>query len=153
MPISQALAHDIGRFITTTFGDQVDVLAAGAGDATESDGAWVTVPLNARSAVLLITWETVLDDAETLTLTANAQDATDGAGAGAADYQTGSNLAATIVATASGAETLTGTQELRYNLAGSRGFVRSQVTPDLSRGATDIARIQAVWIFGGLETN
>lgn len=154
---SKSFARDIGSYITTRFADQIDAVAAGAGDATESDGEWVnrreTDPanLNVESAKLVIAWEAVLGATETLSLAANIQDATASDGTGAADY--GDALANAVVATGgAGGSTERGVTELDVNLEGANQFIRSQITPDLSAANTDTARIQAIWVFPGGES-
>jgi hypothetical protein len=145
--MSQAFLRDFGSFHTAKFADQADAVAAGAGDATESNGVYV----DARgygSASLWAFYEAVLAEDETLTLTANAQDASDGSGTGVADF--GTAYAATVVATGgTGGSTERGAVRLAdLNLAGSAGYLRSQVTPNLSNSATDTLRLQLVWVFG-----
>lgn len=142
--------RDIGAHITSRFADQVDAVAAGAGDATESSGPWVQRPHRAQSAKLVIAFEAVLAEDETLSIAANAQDAADSSGTGAADF--GDAIASAVVATGgTGGSTERGVVGLDLNLAGAAEYLRSQVTPNLSAGATDTLRLTAVWIFGGLE--
>lgn len=148
--ISQALHRDFGSFHTARFADQIDVTAGGAGDAAESDGVYVDGRAYG-SGTLWLLFEAVLGDGETLTITANAQDASDSGGTGVGDF--GTAYAATVVATGgAGGSTERGAVRLAdLNLAGSKGYLRSQVTPNLSAANTDTARIQAVWVFGGGE--
>ena len=126
--------------------------AGGAGDATEVNGAWVsrktTTGSIAQSAKVIVNFTTTLAAAATLKFGANFQDATDSSGTGAADY--GDVVAATTAATGgSGGTTETGTFELDVDLGGAREFIRAQITPDLSAGATDTAAWSAVYLFFG----
>jgi hypothetical protein len=128
--------------------------AGGAGDATEVDGAWVarhqTGKGIAKNAKLVITYDTTLAAAATLSFAVNAQDATDGSGTGAAD--TINAYAATVVATGpGGGGTVKGTLELDFNLAQWRSHFRSQITPNLSAANTDTVRWQATWVLAGFD--
>ena len=145
--MSQAFQRDFGSFHTAKFADQVDVTAGGAGDNSESNGVYVD-GRSYGSATLWLLYEAVLAQDATLTITANAQDASDSSGTGVADY--GTAYAATVVATGeAGGSTERGAVRLAdLNLAGSAGYLRSQVTPNLSAANTDTARIQLVWVFG-----
>ncbi|MER9768878.1 hypothetical protein NKJ09_22760 [Mesorhizobium sp. M0189] len=127
-------------------------LAAGTGDATEVDCAWVDRMLDnvgmALSAKLVITYTAALETGETLSFAGNFQDASALAGTGAADYSTA--FAAAVVATGdSGGSTETGTYEVDVDLAGAREFIRAQITPNLSRGATDTCEWSASLVLFG----
>jgi hypothetical protein len=144
---SQALQHDIGAWITSRFADQIDVTAAGAGDATESDGIWVQRPEMAASCKVIVAYEAVLADTEDIAIGFNVQDATSAAGAGVDDF--GAAVASAVLVTSSGGTTERGVVELDLNLAGANEFLRTQITPDMSAASTDTARIQAVFVFSG----
>lgn len=125
--------------------------AAGAGDATEVNGDYVSRLGDhglAMSAKLVITFTAALGQGETLTFAANFQDADDVSGTEAADY--GDLVAATVVATGDSAgSTEKDTVEIDVDLSGAREFVRSQITPNLSRGATDTVEWSAALVFFG----
>lgn len=155
--------RNIGAEVETEFAmPNTDVTAAGSGDNVEVDGSWVDRERR-LSGVLSIQWKAVLAEDETLSLTANLQDAVDSAGVGVADYvpnigedDVDSNGAAgfdkVIVATGgSGGSTEEGTTEVSVSLGAARQFIRSQVTPDLSAGATDTAEIQAQFVLAGSD--
>lgn len=145
--------HNGGAFCRTAFqAINKTAVAAGSGDATEVDGAWVDRVLAdvgmALSAKLVITFTATLETGETLSFSGNFQDATALAGTGVADFSTA--FAATVVATGdSGGSTETGTYEVDIDLAGARQFIRSQITPNLSRGATDTAEWSASLVLFG----
>ncbi len=142
-----ALLRDIGAYIKTAFAGYADVVAAGSGDATEVDGPWVD-RLGFESLVASIGFQTTLAATKTLTLVANLQDATDSAGAGAADFGTG--FASAVVATGGGGGTTeTGTIEIDYDLSDARRFVRLQFTPDLDAASADLADLVGQLILGG----
>lgn len=136
-------------------------LAAGTGDNTEVNGAWIdrlSAKGMAMSAKLGINYTASLAATETLTFALNFQDAVDAAGTGAADYPVGEVVAATVAATGdSGSATQTGVVEQDVDLGGARRFIRAQITPNLSRGATDTAAWSSMMVlFGdqrGLVTN
>lgn len=146
--MSLSRERDIGSYITARFADQIDAVAAGTGDATESSGPYTQRPDGAQSCKLVIAWEAVLTEAKTLSLAVNIQDASASDGTGVGDF--GTALAATVVATGgSGGSTVQGVTELDFNLAGAKEYLRSQITPDLNHSGTDTLRLSAVWIFGG----
>lgn len=156
--MNSAEQHNIGSFITSRYADEIDVTAAGAGDNTLSSGKWLD-RTKYRSAKLVVSWTATLAAAATLTLTIGARDASDTSGTGAATYTgpkagTGNSgaFAIAVVATGpGGGGTLFGTTEVDFNLEGANVAIQSRITPDLSAGSTDTARISAVWIFGGGE--
>lgn len=126
--------------------------AAGGGDNTEVDCAWVDRMDEhlglAMSAKLVITYEAALADGQSLTFAGNFQDASDIAGAGAADYS--DLILATIVAAANSAGSLEqGTVEIDVDLSGAKQFIRSQLTPNLSAGGTDTLKWTANLVLYG----
>lgn len=127
--------------------------AGGAGDATEVNAAWQSrkgATGMALSVKAIISYTATLAQGATLTFAGNFQDASDGAGAGAADY--GESVAATVVATGgTGGSTETGTFELDADLAGAREFIRAQITPNLSAGATDTTAWHVDYVFFGQQ--
>lgn len=144
---------DGGAFSRTVFqAINKTATAGGGGDATEVDCAWVDRELSgigmAQSAKLVIAFTATLETGETLTFAGNFQDATALAGTGAADFATA--FAPAVVATGdSGGSTETGTYEVDIDLAGARQFVRTQITPNLSRGGTDTCEWSAVLVLYG----
>lgn len=151
--MSRDAMHNGGAYSRTALvAINKDVTAGGAGDATEVDGAWIDRSLAdvgmALSAKLVITFTATLETGETLTFAGNFQDATSSAGAGSADFSDA--FAAVTVATGdSGGSTETGTYEVDVDLAGAKQFVRAQITPNLSRGATDTANWTATLVLFG----
>lgn len=145
--------HNGGAFCRTAFqAINKTATAAGSGDATEVDGAWVDRVLAdigmALSAKLVIAFTAALGGGETLSFSGNFRDATALAGTGAADFATA--FAAAVVATGdSGGSTETGTYEVDIDLAGARQFVQAQITPDLSAGATDTCEWTATLVLFG----
>lgn len=126
-------------------------VAAGSGDATQANGAWVDRKDSkgmAMSAKLVINWTTTLAAGKTLAFGVTFQDAVDVSGTGAATF--GDVVASTVVATDSGAgSTLTGTTEIDIDLGGAREFIRAQITPDLNAANTDTAAFSATLVFFG----
>lgn len=155
---------DIGSYIAAKFSDiAASGTAGGAGDNTEVDGAYVQVPDDAQSAVMLIVWEAVLADTESLALTANAQHASDASGTGVADFKATAALGAdgagkqslsvVTVVTNSGGGTERGVTAVRFpDIRSHAGFLRSQVLANLSASGTDTFEYGVVWVFGGMET-
>lgn len=147
---NKSFARDIGSYVTSRFADQVDAVAAGTGDATESSGVYVD-RAGKESVKVVIAWEAVLAEDATLTLAGNLQDATDSSGTGVADY--GTALASAVVATGgTGGSTERGVTEYSVNLEGANQYIRSQVTPDLSAANTDTLRLTVLFVFPGGES-
>lgn len=141
------VARNIGAFINPAYCIQ----STNAG--TTQNGAWIdrlqgsplSMPL---SALLVVAWACTVVTAETLTVSANLQDATDSSGTGAAAY--GTALAAAVVATGTtGASLLTGVSQLDISLGSAREFVRSQ--HKLAVSASGTVQHSAVLIFGGFD--
>lgn len=141
------VARNIGAYINPVYCIQ----STNAG-STQS-GAWIdrlmgsplSMPL---SCTLVIAWACTVVTSETLTVSANIQDATDSSGTGAASY--GSTLAAAVVATGTtGGSVLTGVSQLDNSLGGAREFVRSQ--HKLAVSASGTVQHSAVLIFGGFD--
>lgn len=135
-------------------------VAAGSGDNTLVTSAFVDREMRdaagaaqvgglAMSAKLIITYTAALGNNETLSFAVQARDAVDAAGADAANYGDVA-MASTVVATAdSGGSTEVDTAEVDIDLASARQFIGFQITPNLSRGATDTAEWSANIVFFG----
>ena len=129
--------------------------AGGAGDNTVANANWVSRKDDrnkgiALSVKLIVSYSAVLAAAATLKFAVNFQDATDGAGTGAAQYPVGESVATTTAAIGpAGGGTVSGTFEVDMDLAGAREFIRAQVTPDLSAGATDTLSFHMDYVFFG----
>lgn len=144
--MTTSLFRDIGEWITALFAASGIATAAGAGDATEVDGAYVDRQ-NYLSAKLVITGQAVLQQDETLSIAANLQDAIDDQGTGVADF--GDAFANAVVATGgAGGSTESFEVEIDVDLSSARQYVRAQVTPNLSASGTDTLRWAAAWIVG-----
>lgn len=156
MPANESsVVKDIGAYLYPVHADiNVTGLAAGTGDNTEANGDWHAVPDDAQSLAVLVTWTTTLAESETLTLSGNIQDATAIGGTGAADFQAANSLAATVVATGpSGGGTVTGVTKIRYkDIRAHRGFMRSQITGNLSASGIDTFEYAVTCVYGGTRT-
>lgn len=128
-----------------------DVTAGGSGDGTEVDGAWIDMQ-DFGSSKIVIAYTATLADGETLSIAANAQDATDSSGTGAADF--GTAYSSTVVATGdTGGSTETGVVELDLDVTEANRYVRVQFTPTMSAATTDTAELAAVYVVGGADRN
>lgn len=154
---------DIGSYVSPEFSSVgVTGLAGGSGDNVEANGERHEVPDDAQSFALYIIWTATLAENETLSLSANVQDSTDVSGTGEADFHGDGtsgvgqedSLPPTVVATGgSGGSTETGVTKVRYpDIRAHRGFLRSQTTGDLSRGATDTFEYSTMFGYGGMRT-
>lgn len=146
--------HNGGFNARSAFGDHAAATAGSTGDATESNGVYVDREDAdsglAMSCKLIIAYEAVLAEGETLSIGANIQDANDDQADGLADY--GDAYASAVVATGgSGGSTERGTVEMDFDLISAKQFLRSQVTPDLSAADTDTAQIVVTWVFFGAQ--
>lgn len=140
-----SLFRDIGEWITAVFAASGIATAAGTGDNTEVDGAYVDRK-NYSSAKLVIVGQAVLAAAATLSIAANIQDDADGSGTGV-DF--GDAFANAVVATGGGGGTTESFKvEIDVDLTKAKQYVRAQVTPNLSASGTDTCRWAATWIFG-----
>lgn len=150
----RSLILDGGAYARTAFqAINKTAAAAGSGDNTEVDGAWVSRKVAtgengelAMSAKLVITYTTTLTAAATLSFGLNFQDSPTASGGD--DY--GAVVGKTVVATGpSGGGTVTGTVEVDVDLASAREYIRAQITPDLSAGSADSAEWSAALVFFG----
>lgn len=142
-------AQGIAETLAARFAAVSSATAAGTGDATEVNGAYIDRQ-GFSSLKVLISYSAVLAATKTLSIAANLQDATSSAGAGVADF--GAAMASTVVATgATGGSTETGVVELDFDISGADQFVRVQYTPDLSNTGTDTASLAAVYVLGGAQ--
>lgn len=146
--MSIARQRDIGSFIKGANALAPNVVTAGGGgDGVEQNGYYID-RTDRLSGKLIVNYTAVLAQDETLTLAANLQDATDGAGTGVADY--GDAFAAAVVATGgAGGSTEVGVIEIDVDLSGANLFVRGQVTPTLSAAVTDTCALSAVLVLSG----
>lgn len=148
--MNAAAMHDPASALAAAYAAaNTAVTAGGSGDATEVDGAWIDVG-DAEGISFLIGFTTTIQEAETLTIAANAQDADDSSGTNAADF--GTAITATTVATGpSGDGTVTGVAIATFNARAAREYMRIQFTPNLSASGTDTAAISCVAILGGAK--
>jgi hypothetical protein len=154
MNMSFADVHNGGAYARSARGSGNNAATAGgSGDATEVNGAWQSRKSTkgiALSVKLIISFTAALAQGATLKFGGNWQDATDGAGAGAADFPGSDVIASTTAATGgTGGSTETGTVEWDLDLAAAREFIRAQVTPDLSAANTDTAAWHMDYVFFG----
>ena len=145
--------HDIEAELDMVFSDDVaTVTAGGGGDGLEVDGEAVD-RLGYNSAMFGIQSQHTLAASETLTLEATVQEA-DATGGPWTDVSSDAvrGTAAEVVAT--GAVT-DGTQvkKVAVNCAGLKRYIRLQMTPTFSAGATDTAKISTTAVLGGAISN
>lgn len=126
--------------------------AGGSGDATEVDG--ITIDLDAgtrgrrfNALVFVLLGQATLAEGETLTLTANLQDAEDDGAGSPTDWADITTPAVALTLTGgTGGSTERGAAKIGFDLRNARRYVRVQVTPDLSAANTDTAAINAAAI-------
>lgn len=137
---------DIGSHLKTVISHvNGPIVAAGAGDAVEVNGATIDRK-GFNSCVCLLPHEAALTASQTLTVAVQLQhgdesDASDMADLGAAYDVTSATLSA------SGE----GLLSFNLDLSGVKRYFRLQVTPDLSHSSTDTAEVSSVVVLGGAE--
>jgi len=142
--------RDFGKTCKAEYCAGGRLLAAGTGDNTEVVGAGIDTRGFGSGKIVLAT-RAVLDAAETLKVGVTIQESDDD---GVADaYDTAEEIQAATVAelTAVLAGTYTGVSEFDIVLASRKRYVRVNVTPNLSRGATDTAEFMATLVLGGAD--
>jgi hypothetical protein len=152
---AQTVSLDIGAHETPVFSaHDITGTAGGSGDNVENNGAFHAPPDGAQSFAVHVQFTATLAENETLSISLNAQDATDDSGTAVADFQTENDVPPTVVATGgSGGSTETGVFKARFqDIRAHRGFIRSQTTGDLSAGATDTFSYSVQHVYGGIET-
>ncbi len=148
-----AVGEDIGAILKGGGVARIpEVIVAAAGnDNVEIDGPALqrsTFPECYLSAVAYLFFDSTLADGETLSLAANVQDSGDGAAW--ADFGSENDFALAVVATGGTGGTIEqGVEQVKVNLRTARDFIRLQSTFDLSAGATDTARVAALFVLGG----
>lgn len=146
--------RDIAAYLLGKHGARGTATAAGAGDATEVDGGYQSIK-GYMSAEIMISFEAVLAQDETISFSANFQDALDSSGTGVADYgdATDEALSAAVAATGdTGGSTEVGVISFPVDLQTAREYGRVQVTPDLSASGTDTVDWHAVIVLSGGHT-
>lgn len=148
-----AQVKDIGFYVSTRFGGKAEATAGGTGDATEKDGATITLASVGypKSGKCVLAYETVLAAAATLTLAYNLQYYN---GTSWADVTDPAAVTATVVATGGGGgSTESGVVEIDVDFTKIQDATayRVQYTPNLSAANTDTADIAAVWVLGGFD--
>lgn len=159
--LSKSQQRQFGELCNVSFGDDALAIIAGAGqDGLENDGLFVPIPTGniarPESATPLLVFATTLAAAATLTLNKlNGRDATDAAGAGAADFDTGVQgheiTSAVLLATGGGGGTTAkaGFRGPTLNLVGARTHIQFQYTLSLSAGSIDTVDVQLAILWGG----
>ncbi|MEM7211423.1 MAG: hypothetical protein AAF479_05915 [Pseudomonadota bacterium] len=145
--MSKSMMHNPSAQLGFAFcAPSADVAAGGSGDGVEVNSAWIAKGSSLGMA-FAVPFTATLAEGETLSISGNLQDATDDAGAGAADF--GTAVAATVVATGgTGGTTETGVALFDFDLGPARSHARLQFTPDLSAANTDTAEVHAVALIG-----
>jgi hypothetical protein len=140
--------HDGGAFCKAVPLAVISLTAGGTGDNTEAISSYIDVR-GYCSAKLVLMAKSSITAAKVLNVTAALKDATDTSGTGAAAY--GSGVTSKQMDAGAVTNNLT-VMELDYDLAGCRGFIASDITPDLTASGTDTSTINVLLIlFGAAE--
>lgn len=134
-------------------GAPILVVAGGAGDGVEVTGETIDRFSNgnlARSAALVSQFLASLGASETLSLAHSLQESDDGV-----SWDTAEVIEAlTVKATGGGGGTdERGTDKHNISLEGRKRFIRFNVTPDFSAGATDTGYVTTMCVLGGFTEN
>lgn len=124
-----------------------DATAAGTGDATAINGAWLDARAYSACKVGAI-YVTALTAAKTLTLACIVQTASDSSGTGATTLAT---LTSKVV-TATGNGVHLFPEAVLLDKSTNLGFIRTVLTPDLSHTGTDTATVGAFFVLGPNRT-
>ncbi len=142
--------NNIGSYLAVKrASDNASATAAGSGDATEVTGSGIDrsaigMPV---SAILAVSYKTVLAAAKTLSVAAAIDDSPDGT-----TWTVYTSAANAVLETAgTGALTARGVLELSADLQKANRYVRARFTPDLSATGTDTAELAAAFVFGGFQ--
>lgn len=136
----------IGAEIAPLGSDAWNIVAAGTGDNTEVIGQTINRQ-GFQSGALQIPFKAVLAGAQTLSVLVKRQQSADGSA-----WDTAETVVENAVV-ATGAGTVRGVVELDQDLTALKQYVRYNVTPDLSAGATDTAVLGLVFVAGGAHGN
>lgn len=121
------------------------IVAGGAGDGVEVNGATIDRK-GFDSALLLVPHEANLSGSDTLTVAVQLQHGDESDASDMADLGTTYNItSATLSADGEGL------LAVDIDLSGVKRYVRAQVTPTLSAGATDTAEVSSVFVLGGAD--
>lgn len=128
------------------------ITAGGAGDGVEVDGEEIDrkitpdIPL---SMAVVLMFDTTLAQDETLTATVQVQDA-EVSGGPYADFDDPIDFGTMATGPTGGGQVI-GASKQGIDISGARQYLRIQVTPDLSAGATDTAAVTGLCIMGGFD--
>lgn len=138
------LINDFGALFKSAAVAAGEALAAGTGDATEVEGQSID-RLGFDSAAVLIIFKAVLTDTEDVAFAVEVQESADDT-----TWDTAVELqASTVAVTSDGGTTEYGTVKIKDDLSGRKRYVRYNITPNLSAGATDTVHFGAVAVLGG----
>lgn len=126
----------------------VAVTAGGSGDDTQVSSGWINVA-GYGSAKVVIQAKSTIAANKALNMTAGLQDATDSSGDGNAAYGSGVTAKQMDGNTGTPETNNLTTMELDYDLAGARGFIEFQMTPDMTATGTDTSNLSAVLLLFG----
>lgn len=151
---NMSLQKNIGGYVKAFAGGASEnsgaaslITAAGTGDNAEVTGQTIDRD-GYDSAVVSIAYLATLADTESISFAVDIQESSDGS-----SWDTAEELqAATTAVTSSGGTNEHGVVELDVNLSGRKQYVRFNVTPNLSAGATDTALFATTVILGGAST-
>lgn len=125
-----------------------DLTAAGTGDNTAINGAWLDARSN-DSVRVGANYVTALTATKTLTLSCIVQTASDSSGTGATTLAT--LTAKVISATGNGVHLFP--ELVALDRSTNLGFIRTVLTPDLSHSGTDTATVGAFFVLGPNRTS
>lgn len=142
--------RDISSLVNCKIADIAGPLVAGGGaDGVEINGDSVNRD-RYNSALLLVAVKGAITAAQTLTVAVQLQHADDnGAGAAGAYADLSASYAVTSVVVDN--TTTEALMAVSIDLSEAKEWIRCQITPTFSAGATDTGEVAAVWVLGGAE--
>lgn len=141
-------SRNVGALLAVAFAIDIPTVTAGSGaDGLAVNGEAID-RIDAHSCSLAIQADVALTASETLEVDVAVEDSADGTTFAAAPSSV-QPAAAVLTATATGKSAA----KLDVDLSSCRRYVRFVVTPTLSLGATDTAKVSGVCILGGRTIN
>lgn len=141
--------RDFGKTCKAEYCAGGRLVAAGTGDNTKVTGEGIDCR-GFGSGKIVVAYRAVFSATDTLTLAVEVQESDDD---GVADAYAGTTeviQAATLAATGA-TDTKKGVVEFDIVLASRKRYVRVNVTPDLTAGATDTAEVITTLVMGGAD--
>lgn len=156
---------NIGAYLSCKRSVSASAIAAGAGDATETNGTGIDRYVNGsngaagvfQSATFFLMAQAVLSAGKKCTFKATLQESSDNAvgdafaDLAAAQQPEGAADSVVLTLSSGGGGTEVGSYQKDVDLSGNERYIRAQVHIDLDAGATDTGFYTAGFVLGGVS--